>query len=95
MTNLIDFIQLGVGGIAVVVVWFVVKRFLDSIDKKDKQVMEIVERFDKTITNHFHEDLESREKLRERLEQMGKKIEKSTSVTAQLLKWLRKINNKK
>lgn len=64
----------------------IIKVFLANIKEKDQRFINVIE-------NHFHSDLESREKLGEKLEKMGDQIEKNSFITEKLVKWLRRNNS--
>jgi hypothetical protein len=78
--NLVDFIQLGVGGIAIVALVIVVKEFLKFLKKQEDNFTEV-------IKNHLHTDTEAKN-------QMNNSFTKLTAVIDQLLRFLER-NNKK
>ena len=74
--NLIDFVQLGVGGIAVVALVIVVKEFLKFLKRQEDNFTEV-------IKNHLHTDTEAKNKLEQAQIRLADMIEL-------LLNWLRK-----
>lgn len=78
--NLVDFIQLGVAGIAVVAMVIIVKEFLKSTREKDQQFTEV-------IKNHLQHDIESRSQLERSHQRLADMIE-------QLIRWLEHSNHK-
>ncbi len=78
--NLVDFIQLGIGGVAIVALVIVVKEFLKFMKKQE-------DNFSDLIKNHLHDDIDSRNKLEKSHQRLAMMIE-------QLIKWLEKSNHK-
>jgi len=87
MIELIDIAQYGVAIVSIVILYLIVKMFLASLSKRDDKFIDV-------ITNHFHGDLESRQKLGDKFEKMGDQIEKNTFVTQRLIHWLDNNNHK-
>ena len=88
---LTDFIQLGVGGVAVVVAYLIVKEVLKSNKAKDEQFVSFITKqedsFNEIIKNHLNHDIESRN-------QLEKSHDKLATMIEQLIKWLEKNNRK-
>lgn len=80
MINLIDYIQLGVAGVAVVAMVMIVKEFLKFARKQE-------DNFSEMIRNHLVHDIESKNKLEKSHDRLATMIEL-------LIDWL-KNNNKK
>ena len=78
--ELTQFINLGVAGLAVVVIWFIVQRFLNFAERQENNFNEI-------IKNHLNHDIESRNQLEKSHDRLATMIE-------QLIKWLEKNNRK-
>lgn len=81
MINLIDYIQLGVAGIAVVAIVIIVKEFLSFVKKQE-------DNFSELIKNHLHNDIESRNQLEKSHQRLADMIE-------QLIRWLNHNNRNK
>lgn len=54
--NLTDFVPLGTTGIAIVVIWFIVQRFLKSSERRDERFIELIKN-DMVHTRKTMEDL--------------------------------------
>lgn len=54
--------QLGMGGATLLILWFVVKYFIDTLQKKDAYIKEIVKDFNTTINNHIVHQAEQSKK---------------------------------
>jgi len=78
--QLIDFLQLGIGGIAIVALVIIVKEFLKFLKHQE-------DNFTTVISNHLHTDTEAKNKLEQ--SQLG-----LTSMIEQLIKFLKKHNGK-
>ena len=76
--NLVDFVQLGVGGIAIAALIIVVKEFLKFLKKQE-------DNFTDVIKNHLHTDVEAKNKLEQAQVRLADMIE-------QLLRFLEKNN---
>ena len=63
MLNPIDFIQLGVAGVAVIVIAYIVDKFLKSQSRRDDSFMNFIQtqekNFKETIDNHLKEETKS------------------------------------
>jgi len=81
MSELLNYGQLGVGIAAVAAIVMIVRAFLNSIKNKDEQ-------FTKMITNHLHDDIESRNHLEKSHTRLADMIE-------QLIRWLEHNNRQK
>lgn len=80
LMNLTDFIQLGIGGVAIVALVIIVKEFLKFVKHQEDNFTEV-------IKNHLHDDTESRNKLEKSHLRLAIMIE-------QLIKFLESSNNK-
>jgi len=78
--NLIDFIQLGVAGIAVVAMVIIVKEFLKFARRQE-------DNFSELIKNHLAHDIESRN-------QLEKSHDKLATMIELLIQWLKNNNRK-
>jgi hypothetical protein len=86
MANPMDiqtFSQLGMGMATLLILWFVVKYFIDTLGKKDDYIKEIVKEFHTTINNHITHQTEQAKKetaalrsLTRAINTLVKKIEK-------------------
>ena len=56
MIELTDFLNLGVAGIAVIIIWLIVQRFLKFVEKQE-------DNFRNTIDNHLKEHSQSSQNL--------------------------------
>jgi len=84
--NLIDYIQLGVGGISIVIIYLIVREFLASI-KSEREAFTLV------IVNHLKHDTELHEKTIEAMGNLEETQKENTLVMRQVLDFLK--NNKK
>lgn len=80
MINLIDYIQLGVAGIAVVAIVIIIKEFLKFARKQE-------DNFSELIKNHLSHDIESKNKLEKSHDRLATMIEL-------LIDWLKSNNQK-
>ncbi|MEM5853845.1 MAG: hypothetical protein QW228_05750 [Candidatus Aenigmatarchaeota archaeon] len=62
-TDLSQFINLGVAGIAVMVIWLIVQRFLQFVEEQEKN-------FKNTIDNHLKEFSQSNQRLAEAIKEL-------------------------
>lgn len=72
--NLVDFIQLGVAGIAVVAIVIIVKEFLKSNREKDEVFIKFIERqeenFSDLVKNHLSHNNEVMEGLKDIIKEL-------------------------
>ena len=78
--NLIDFAQLGVAGVSLIIILFIVREFLKFLKRQE-------DNFNEIIKNHLHSDVEAKNRLEKSHLKLALTIEK-------LLKWLKKNNSK-
>ena len=53
------FSQLGIGLATLLILWFVVKYFIEALSKKDTYIEKIVDNFTITMTNHIEHETAS------------------------------------
>lgn len=68
MIELVEFIQLGVSGVAIIVIFLIVKEFLSFIHKQENN-------FSDTINNHIKYDTEAKNKLEKSNEKLTTTID--------------------
>ncbi len=81
MVNLIDFIQLGVAGIAIIVIYMISKLFIDFIKVQE-------ENNKKLIQNHLKSETKAKMKMNASFNQLAYSIQ-------ELLKWFKNNNGVK
>jgi len=75
------FSQLGMGMATLLILWFVVKYFIEALTKKDNYIKEIVKDFNITINNHIIHETEQAKKNTVALKSLTRAI---TSLTKKL-----------
>lgn len=80
MVTLIDFIQLGVAGIAIVAIYLISKMFIDFIKIQEENNKRLIE-------NHLKSETKAKNK-------MDKSFDKLARTIGELLKWLKNSNGK-
>jgi len=79
MINLIDYVQLGVAGVAIVAIVIIVREFLAFVKKQE-------DNFSELVRNHLEHNTESNNKLEQSHNKLATMIEL-------LIKWLDKNSN--
>ena len=57
-----DYSQLGIAGLTLGILFFIVRWFVDTITKKDEQISIITENFTKVMSNHIVHETKARVK---------------------------------
>ena len=70
------FSQLGIGLSTLLILWFVVRYFIDTLTKKDEYIARIVSDFNTTINNHIDHSTKAQDKNSRALEQLTKALNK-------------------
>lgn len=70
------FSQLGIGLATLLILWFVVKYFIEALTKKDEYIAKIVGDFTVTITNHIVHETKAQNNTAKALEGLTKAINK-------------------
>jgi hypothetical protein len=68
------FSQLGIGLSTLVILWFVVKYFIEAMTKKDEYIIKLVEQFNTTINNHIQHQTAATEANADALKELTKAI---------------------
>ena len=74
--NIGEFSQLGIGLATLLILWFVVRYFIEAINRKDSYIMELVKSFNDTINNHMKKETESFDALTRTIKKISDKIGK-------------------
>lgn len=77
--DIATFSQLGIGLATLVILWLVVKYFIEAITKKDAYIQQIVKEFNTTINNHIDHQTQAANETRRALEALTKAINRLSS----------------
>ena len=69
------FSQLGIGIATLVILWFVVRYFIDALTRKDEYIKEVTRDFTQTINNHMKHETDAFTSLAKAIEKLTKKID--------------------
>ena len=82
------FSQLGIGVATLVILWFVVKYFIEALTKKDVYIEKIVDNFSTTMNNHIDHETKAWEAAKS-------SQEKTTSALVKLTKAITRLADRK
>ena len=72
------FSQLGIGVATLVILWIVVRYFIEALTKKDDYISEIVKEFNITINNHINHSTQAADRTTKALTALTRAISKLT-----------------
>lgn len=72
--DIATFSQLGIGLATLVILWIVVRYFIEALTKKDAYIQEIVKSFNTTINNHIDHQTKAADKNTKALNSLVKAI---------------------
>lgn len=72
-----DFSQLGIGIATLVILWIVVKYFINAINKKDDYISQITHEFNKTIQNHLQHETSAFNEMTQAIKELTKEIKRN------------------
>ena len=72
------FSQLGIGLSTLVILWIVVKYFIEALTKKDEYIQTIVKEFNMTINNHIDHATKAQIDMTRSLDALAKAVNKLT-----------------
>jgi hypothetical protein len=75
-TNIQNWTELGVAMATLVILFFVVKWFCQSLDRKDAAMNKIIGDFNVTMTNHITHEISQREKETNAIDKLSEVIER-------------------
>ncbi|MBZ5529714.1 MAG: hypothetical protein LAN71_17695 [Acidobacteriia bacterium] len=68
--------QLGISGITLAILFFIVRWFIQTINRKDAQISTMVDSFNTTINNHMAHETKAFNNLAKVISELGKQIKK-------------------
>jgi hypothetical protein len=74
-----SFSQLGIGVATLVILWIVVKYFIEALTKKDDYIQVIVQNFNTTINNHIDHQTQQSAEMTRTIEALTRAINRLTS----------------
>jgi len=69
-----EFTQLGIAGLTLFILFFVVKYFVKAISDKDQQIKEMITQFNVTINNHISHSSQAFGELTDAIKELTKEI---------------------
>lgn len=82
-----EFTQLGIAGATLLILFIVVRYFIQAIDKKDSYITAITKQFSETINTHLVNEGEARKKEMEALTQVTGVLDQHTEVLGEIVKY--------
>ena len=80
--------QLGVSGVVLAILFFIVRWFVQHITTKDQRLYDITEKFNETVSNHIDHSTKAMEKLGEQLLSMRGSLDTNNKIVNRLYKKL-------
>lgn len=77
--DIASFSQLGIGVATLVILWIVVKYFIEALTKKDEYITKIVSDFNLTINNHIDHQTDAANKTNKALTALTRAINKMST----------------
>ena len=74
------FSQLGIGLATLLILWFVVRYFIETLTRKDEYIAKIVDNFTVTIANHIAHETAAQNKTSKALDGLTKAINRWTKI---------------
>lgn len=72
--DIATFSQLGIGLATLVILWIVVRYFIEALTKKDAYIQQIVKEFNTTINNHIDHQTQAADKQTKALNSLTKAV---------------------
>lgn len=69
-----DWTQLGIAGLTLLILFFIVRYFVQAITLKDKQIIEMVKEFNETVSNHMEHQTAAFKGLSTAIKELTKEI---------------------
>jgi hypothetical protein len=87
------FSQLGIGLSTLVILWIVVKYFIEALTKKDDYIQTIVKEFNVTINNHIDHSTQAQKEMTRTLESLVKAIDRLNAGVKMDRKYMKNRDN--
>lgn len=74
--DIATFSQLGIGLATLLILWIVVRYFIEALTKKDAYIEKVVDQFNTTINNHIDHQTKAADETNEALHSLTKAVDK-------------------
>lgn len=79
--DIATFSQLGIGLATLVILWIVVRYFIEALTKKDAYIEKLVETFNTTVNNHIDHATEAQTKQSRSLDALTRAVNRLTATS--------------